>query len=91
MIPFEWTPEFKAPYEALDENEVARLDATLRILLRGGHAQSFARRNRVQGVRGGAFIYAVRSGPGKIWHVYWDYTSPHRTAIVLLALIEVDR
>jgi len=91
MIPFEWTPEFKTPYEEFDEDEAARLDVALRVLLSGGHAQSSARRDRVQGDRGGAFIYAVRSGSGKIWHVYWDYTSPRRTAIVLLAPIEVER
>jgi len=81
----------QGPYEELDAGEAARLDVALRILLSGGHAQSSARRDRVQGDRGGAFIYAVRSGPGKMWHVYWDYTSPPRTAIVLLAIVEVDR
>lgn len=79
------TPEFVATYEHLTDEQAACVDAAIRRLLDSPRS-AWARRSRVVGDNGAAWLVAVRCGDS-ILALYWRQESDG--SIVLLLLLGV--
>jgi hypothetical protein len=80
---FVLSESFLLSYDRLDDDKVAEIDeAILRLL--ADHDSAWARRGRVEGEVGGAWIVTIAAGnfDGSL---YWDYYDDE--TVVLLALI----
>lgn len=89
-LPYVATDVFLQAYDTMSDRDADLLDPQLDALLKGGYRISRFRRDRVQGEVGGAFIVSVRTLHDTVWHIYWDFTGPRQSEIVLIALIEID-
>ena len=78
----EHSPEFLGVYETLDGRELAAVDTAIRRLL-DEHDAAWAREGRVEGERGGAWLFSVRSG-AMGYVVYWDYVGEATLMLLLL-------
>lgn len=79
---FLFTDDFYSSYESLSDNDAVLIDKAIRRLLID-HPTAWARRGRVEGDRGGAWILSIASGDLDA-ALYWDYYNEE--SVVLLAL-----
>jgi hypothetical protein len=76
------TPEFRRAYESLGNRELRAVNAAVERLM-VEHEAAWAREGRVEGDRGGAWLFSVRSGDTAL-AVYWDYVGEETLTLLLL-------
>lgn len=84
---YAWTPQFKAVYEDADGRVIDVVNAVIERLLID-HEEAWARRNRVVGDKGEAWIISTRTANADV-DVYWEYLQDEPDSTILLLLLIV--
>jgi spermidine synthase len=82
MADFRVTPEFVGVYETLRDELVVAVDATI-VRLLDEHLTLWARRGRVVGLDGGAWVVEFRESDTDLM-LYWNYLDQDLILLVLL-------
>lgn len=80
---FVFTETVYSTYESLTDREVQLIDEAIRRLL-ADHSTAWARRGRIEGEQGNAWILTV-AAPSIETALYWDYHDEE--SLVLIALV----
>lgn len=84
---YSWTPQFKSAYETANQDVVDVVDALVdRLLI--DHEAAWARRNRVIGDLGEAWIISMPTANADV-DVYWEYLRDEPDSTILLLLLIV--
>lgn len=78
------TPQFLAVYESLDDETAVAVDEVIRRLV-DDPGTAWARRNRVSGDEGGAWLVEMSSGTTEL-ALYWDLSDDRRLLLLLLVV-----